>query len=248
MAQIATLADAAPRRVQKPIRSPDGVAASHVFRSDIIAEQKGSSEPDTPNSKLIEQPPGSVLRPHFHCVDQFQVVVRGSGLIGKHEVAPLTVHFAAAYTGYGPIHAGEQGLDYLVFRLGVDTGAAYLPESRDAMKPVPRQYVLSATIPLPPLAGDGDAPAAHHESPVIAVQPNGLGASLLLLPPGDTFEAAAAPWRGAFIHVLGGGVTMSGTFLQAGTCIALAPGESAQLCGAAFGAQLLRMQFPGTAA
>jgi hypothetical protein len=100
-------------------------------------------------------------------VDQFQVVVRGSGLIGKHEVAPLTVHFAAAYTGYGPTHAGEQGLDYLVFRLGVDAGAAYLPESRDAMKPVPRQYVR-----------------------------------------------AAAPWRGAFIHVLGG-VTISGTYIDA---------------------------------
>ena len=47
---------------------------------------------------------------HFHHVDQFQVIVAGGGRLGTHGVEPLAVHYAGAYTAYGPIVAGAQGV------------------------------------------------------------------------------------------------------------------------------------------
>ena len=37
---------------------------------------------DTPQALLVEQSPNSVVPPHFHGIDQFQVVVNGSGMLG----------------------------------------------------------------------------------------------------------------------------------------------------------------------
>jgi hypothetical protein len=73
-------------------------------------------------------------------------MVAGEGLLGKHQVAPYTVHFAAKHTGYGPITAGEQGLHYMVFRLGKDAGAGYLPEQRGDMKDLPRRHVMGSPV------------------------------------------------------------------------------------------------------
>lgn len=246
MPKIANLEEARASRRMKPIKSPDGAPPGHVFRTDILTEDAAGGA-DSPNAKLIEQPAGSVLQSHFHCVDQFQVVVEGSGWIGKHEVSPLTLHFAGAYTGYGPIRAGASGLSYLVFRLGVDAGAAYLPESRAAMKNVPRQYVLSGH--LAPARMDGsDAQAGAGESTAIEEQANGLSASVIRLGPGEAMEASASAERGCFVHVVAGQAVLAGQRHDAGTCIALAPAEAGALSAAGAGAQLLLLQFPRRAA
>ena len=94
------------------------VYESWLMRGDV------SQSRETPTCKLIEQDPNSILTPHFHAVDQFQVVVAGSGAFGKVPVRPMTVHYAGAYTPYGPITT-EDGIEYFVARNGVDLLAAF---------------------------------------------------------------------------------------------------------------------------
>src|SRR4051812_9780396 len=98
-----------------------------TWRSDFLSEEapRGTKRG---NAKLVEQDAATTLHAHFHYVNQFQLVVGGSGRIGRHEVRPLTVQFAGAHTSYGPLVAGEDGLDYLVLRDAINPGLRLMPE------------------------------------------------------------------------------------------------------------------------
>ena len=75
--------------------------------------------------------PGKVSLPHFHRVDQFQVVVGGGGKLGRHVRRLYCVHFSRAYTPYGRLAADPH--DELLFfglRRHEDPGSQRLPEQR----------------------------------------------------------------------------------------------------------------------
>src|SRR4051794_30692220 len=83
---------------------------------------------DGPQGFLLEIPtPQGVITPHFHRVDQFQVFVAGSGMIGKHPIAPVTVHYSDGYTPYGPIVAGPEGITFFNLRSSGDSGQHEMP-------------------------------------------------------------------------------------------------------------------------
>ena len=103
---------------------------------------------DSPQSFRIEQEAGIVVQPHFHFVNQFQVVVAGSASIGRNDATPITVHYAGAHTGYGPVTAGPQGVTYFTLRAQSDgTGAQYLPAARARMQKGPKRYILADPCP-----------------------------------------------------------------------------------------------------
>ena len=240
MPTIATLEEARGRRRLKRVRLSGGDMAD-LARTDILVEDDGSF-PELPNCKLVEQPPGFALQAQFHRVDQFQIVLGGSGWIGRNPVSPVMVHYASAYTGYGPVTAGDQGLSYLVFRLGVDPGAAWLPEERASMKSLPRFHALSPVIENEPTPESG---TTHRiEGYAVAPQPNGLFAQIVCLPPNCGMDADAGAHRGRFIYVVSGAIEVWQKRHEAGACIALAANETAALRGAAGGARILLMQFP----
>ena len=103
--------------------------------TDIIAthQERRSGE----QAFLVEQSPHWVTPSHYHLEQQFQVIMAGHGAIGRHDVAPLCVHYAAPQTAYGPITAGPDGVSYLTLRMSGDTSAWYLhkPGSRERMQP-----------------------------------------------------------------------------------------------------------------
>src|SRR6201996_6183276 len=102
-----------------------------------------------PQAFLVEQEAGATVAPHFHYVDQFQVIVSGDGILGRHPVSPLTVHFAGAHTGYGPIIPGENGLSYFTFRASADeTGAQYLPAASARMRKGQRRNLVAKHLPI----------------------------------------------------------------------------------------------------
>ena len=70
--------------------------------------ESGADPELSPTVALIEQPPHSVLVPHFHRQNQFQLFVEGSGSIGPSALSPLSIHYAGAYTGYGPWLPGRR--------------------------------------------------------------------------------------------------------------------------------------------
>ncbi len=65
------------------------------WRSDFIRRPEDKSV-DTPMAFLAEGSAHRVLRPHFHQVDQFQVICKGAGAMGRQPVEPGAVHFSRA--------------------------------------------------------------------------------------------------------------------------------------------------------
>jgi hypothetical protein len=86
-----------------------------------------------PMAFLVEKGPGAVTRPHFHQVDQFQVVVAGRGMLGDHEFSDGAVHYTDAYSAYGPIVAGKSGIWWFTLRNRWDPGARYMPAEREVL-------------------------------------------------------------------------------------------------------------------
>jgi mannose-6-phosphate isomerase-like protein (cupin superfamily) len=142
------------------------------WRTDFIG--KPGADVDMPQAFLVEQDADSVILPHFHERDQFQVVVEGSGSLGRHEVRPVSVHYASRHTGYGPITAGPRGLWYFSLRAMTDPGAHFLPEEREKLERGPKLNLLAD-----PVTG-GDAPVEE----LLAPRPDGVAAWALRVPPG----------------------------------------------------------------
>jgi hypothetical protein len=191
-----------------------------------------------PMAFLVEQPPGSVVQGHYHQADQFQVVVAGGGKLGKHGVAPITVHYTNAHTPYGPIAAGEEGLSYFTLRNGYDPGAQYMPAAAKALKAVaardPWQVTTERAQPLP-------RNAATTEE-LLPARADGLGAWRHVLPAGAAFTGPApGEGMGQFWLVVAG--EFAG--LPPLSLVFVAPEEAAYAGRAgAEGAEVLVLQYP----
>src|ERR1700744_2780276 len=154
------IASAATARVNRRRGSaPDGVSFWHTLYLGTsrynMAPGTPDPEPDAlfPMAFLVEQDPGTTANAHYHQQDQVQLVVGGYGTLGLHDVAPVTVHFTAAHTAYGPIRASQdEGVWYFTLRNGFDPGARFMTmkENRAALRMVQgRVHRESVAGPLP---------------------------------------------------------------------------------------------------
>src|SRR5215470_17255062 len=97
--------------VVKEVVRPDGVGRQRNYLGAAGTIANG------PQAFLVERPYANArIEPHFHDVDQFQVVVAGDGRMGKKPVAPVTFQYADAYTPYGPIVANGHGISFFTLR------------------------------------------------------------------------------------------------------------------------------------
>jgi len=209
--------------------------------------QSGQGPGLSPTVFLVEQAPGSVLTPHFHTQNQFQVFQAGSGMLGRHAVGPGSVHYAGAFTGYGPLVAGPEGLSYFTIRAVFETGANFLPAARDRMQQGPRRHAQGpAHEPLSIDALRGLASACRVQ--LIAPQDD-LEAYALQLPPLAQVEPSEPDGSGQFQLVLAGGLETPQGRLRAWESRYLSPGEGAAGCAAGeSGVHLLVLQMPANAA
>lgn len=190
-----------------------------------------------PVAFLVEQDPGVTVHAHFHQADQFQVMIEGAGRLGTHDVEPISVHFGAAFSPYGPIRAGAAGLHYFTLRNGWDPGARYMPGARSEL-PRPRPYRMALSqLPL-----DDAAPG---RSTVLGPEPDGLGAWRWHLREGEAFQGPGpAAGRGQFWLVIDGRLECD-AILGRKSCLFVRPEEPA-LGGRAGtgGLDILALQFP----
>jgi hypothetical protein len=198
-----------------------------------------------PQAFLVEQEAGAVVAPHFHFVDQFQVIVAGSGSLGRHPVAPLSVHFAAASTGYGPITPGDEGLSYFTMRASADqTGAQYLPDARPRMRAGVRRNVVVDRI----LTAAPEAVAARSQSAIETMleSEDGLAVFYMRIAPGDSMAPpAAAQSQGISMLVAAGLLSIGGQQYAAWSCLFNAPHEDpSPLQASPAGAEVLVMRYP----
>ena len=90
-----------------------------------------------PHAFLVESTHEDSFATHFHRVDEFQVVVRGGGTMGKHTLVPGLVHFARADTPYGPIGVAGDGLQFLTLRPCKDgSGAHFFPKGKEMLESI----------------------------------------------------------------------------------------------------------------
>jgi hypothetical protein len=199
-----------------------------------------------PHAFLVSQEPGTTLAAHFHRVAQFQVVVGGSGVLGRHEIAPYTVHYSAAETGYGPIVAGPDGLSYLTLRQITKMGVWYLPvEASELSAGLRRRQATSS--PRPP-AGTGLAALAEVERhTLLPSEPAGLGAWLVRVPPGASVGLGDEPGRDRYYVVAAGCAEAACQQLPAMAVLWVSGGEAARAVTAgSAGAEIVVVQFPAT--
>jgi len=190
-----------------------------------------------PDAYIIEQGPGVTLPPHFHNANEFQLVVIGGGMLGKAPVQAYYLHYAGAFTPYGPIVPGPEGIGYMTLRATYDSGAKELPAKRDELRAGGRKpRARAAAVEL------------GESRTVFPAEPDGLAASLHHVPAnGSVAGPDPASGGGQFWIVLDGTMrTPAGESLPARSCVFVSADEAAYRAEAPQGASLdvLVVQYP----
>jgi hypothetical protein len=189
----------------------------------------GDVRPDTegPQVQALMQPNGDVIASHFHDVPQFQVIVGGSGIIGRHPMSRGMVRYVDRHRVYGPVRPGEGGLVYLTLRREHDPGPHYMPESRDLLaerRPVdPRglSFDMAALDTCWRYANYGDEDGLlvsarnFGRREAVSVEMNGGGGFVVVI--GGALEdapAVCALWLEAGDALLGTGGSSGGRLLR----------------------------------
>ena len=77
--------------------------------------------------------PEARIEPHFHDIDQFQIIVDGACHMGKKAADPVMFQYADAYTPYGPILGGAEGFAFFTLRPIASGGFFAMPGNRHNM-------------------------------------------------------------------------------------------------------------------
>ena len=183
-------------------------------------------QPGLPHAVFLDFHPGRTSHPHYHGVDQFQVLVKGKGKMGRHDLNRYAVHFSRANTPYGPFIADpEVGLQ--CFNLHADTepdpGSHHLPKEAENLKRIqnriPFQITSHATF--------ADIPSSDKAvmQPVPGVQDKlGLAAHALTMGPKAAFNAPdPATGAGQYLAVVNGSLIHDGRELKAPALVFVYP-------------------------
>lgn len=204
-----------------------------------------------PTVFLVEQPPNYSVATHFHRQNEFQVVVQGSGRLGPHPIQPYSIHYAGAYTGYGPLVSGPEGLAYFTLRTAFDKGPLYPGPDRAALRRGPKRQLHAG--PLDVIKDNALASlTASQRNDLIKDQPDHIEAIRLTLAPGKTCLLQSDERSGGrFVLVLSGAMTFESTTgvtrLLRWESLFLRPGEQLDAVHAdGCGADLLLMQLACT--
>lgn len=242
MSLVAAFDDIKPEQINRN-KGGGGAPASTNYRFFMASAER----PDAPSAFLAQYPPDEHSTAHYHAVDQFQILVQGKGELGRHNVAPYYVHFARAYTPYGPLHAdAESGWTFMTLRAQYDAGAQRLPGALEKLKQVPNrapwQVTTQATFP-PQGAG-----IAFQDLPQIKDDRGLFVRSFTLAPDARATAPAPSNGNGQYVVALEGSLVHDGREQKAMTVIFIKPDEPAfELKAGAHGLQGLILNFPRVA-
>ncbi len=184
--------------------------------------------------------PGARIDPHFHDIDQFQVVVEGDCRMGKKGADPVTFQYADAYTPYGPIIGDRRGFAFFTLRPIASGGFFAMPGNRHNMpgragRNIAGRFDTSRARP---------APGAVSREGLMADQADGVLAVGIRLGAGAATEGPASDAGGQYYLVCEGVVMLDGKLLGRRSLVHVSPGEAAPiLCAGEAGADVLVVQF-----
>ena len=239
MSLVAAFDEITPDRIRK---NPGG--ADRPASTNYVFFRAQKDTPDAPSAFLAQYDPGDNSSTHFHEVDQFQILVKGKGRLGRHEVEPYYVHFSRAYTPYGPLQADEHtGWTFMTLRTQYDPGAQRLPGALPKLKQVvdrdPWQVTTMAKFPA------SSRGVAMADMPEVR-DDQGLFVKTVTMAPGACAPAPAPDsGDGQFVIVVKGSMMHEGSERRALTVIFVEPTERAfQMNAGPEGLEALILNFP----
>ena len=247
MGLLTTAAAAAASRRQITVHDQPYMISDYVGaapRRGVYVAGNESNDNGLPQGFLVEQPAGAATQPHFHIHPQFQLVIDGSGALGKHALSPLSLHYVNGHTPYGPVSAGADGLLYFTLRRYWDPGAKYMPASKDKLLKGNQRTRVGDVAPATTVClRDLDAVVTTE---VIAVEDDGLAAWLMQAGPGMVFGTPPAPSGDGQYHiVVAGEVRSQNSTLERLSCGFIeAAAEPPLYQASAEGAAMMICQFP----
>jgi hypothetical protein len=207
---------------------------------------------DDPQVYVVEMDANSDLAPHFHQVDQFQIVVSGNGTFGRKAVAPIALHYADHHTAYGPINAGVGGLSYFTIRARSDPGGIWLdtPESKEMLnRPTKKRHLLPTGIAIStePVLANRSAVALENLLEKTD-DSDGLGAFMLRM--GHGMKATGPDPKatgGQFYLVVNGNMQLDGVNYGAWSTIYATPDDMpVEVSAGNEGLEVMILNFPRT--
>ena len=196
-----------------------------------------------PQAFLVHlEDPGSVLKTHMHDVDQFQVAAIGGGRMGAKRWNALSIHYADAFTLYGPIIRGESGLSFHTLRMAHGGGNWSMPQARSLMaNGRPGRNLLVDVDVRQPLPAPGEVERSYLAEPTF----DGLAIAQLRMGPGSEAQGYA-PEGGQYMLVCAGSIVDEhGKEFDHQALMLLNAGEPApRLRAGPAGALVVVMQFP----
>ncbi len=240
MSLVAAFDDIKPDQIRRNPGGPDRPASTSFpfFRAT-------TDTPNAPTAFLARYDPDDRSCTHYHAVDQFQILVAGKGTLGRHEVSPYYVHFARAYTPYGPLHADkDSGWTFMTLRTRYDAGAQRLPGALPKLTQVPdrQPWQITSQVTFPALgAGLQEVPGVKDD--------RGLYSCALTLSPGArTVAPAPSSGAGQYVVVVKGSLLHEGKERQALTVVFVKPDEDAfQIHAGPQGLEAIILNFPQAA-
>jgi len=218
------------------------------YRTDFILKKNGCWP--APQAMLIEQDPGTTVRTHYHDRHQFQIFLNPAGSIGRRETGTFALHYTTPESAYGPLVARDTALSYLTLRaVSTDTGAFFIPESREQMRAgLPKRQLHT----MPPTLSDITARklrASVETEILITPDDTGVAAWILRLPPGVHLDAPYHAPSGGRFYVVASGSLMHDheELMEQATLWASPEDEPVNLTAGTNGLELVVVQFPEAA-
>jgi hypothetical protein len=201
----------------------------------------------SPTVFLAEQPPNYTLETHFHRQNQFQLFVDGSATIGRTPIAPVTVHYAGAYTGYGPLVSGPEGVKYFTIRPVFDTGIIPATQARDKMVRGPKRH--AQTTLGAPWTEDALSALTQTQDRYALEPERGLAVRHLRLPASARREVPHVDGSASlFVVVLAGTASIGGQALGLWESAFATSDETLTLQAGSHGVEIVVLHVPPTEA
>lgn len=217
-----------------------------IVRKDGVGRRRdyfGTSGNITTNPQgfLVERPYANArIDPHFHDVDQFQVVVAGDGRIGKKEVRAVTFQYADAFTPYGPIVARDDGISFFTLRNVASGGHFSMPGSGHLMPCRAGRNIAAVFEQNYASLSEGEIIFESLMEP----QDDGVDAEGIRMGPHARGEGPSNDGGGQYYLICAGSLLADGKTLSENSLIRVDAGEpTPNLQAGADGANVLVLQF-----
>jgi len=171
--------------------------------------------------------------------------VSGKGRMGAAPTSPLTVQYANGHTPYGPIVAGDEGVQYFTLRQRWDPGAKYLPAAMDKLRKGNQRTRIKSGIGVAERA-ERMARTGTSTETILKEEADGLAAWIWRLQPDGTGTLPdPAKSGGQYLIVTAGDLVMDDQTLDTHSTVYVTPEESAfSIKAGPEGLDLLVLQFP----